>query len=433
MIKFGFLNDIKQKLKDIKFGKLFYNNKFVAVFSVIVSFVLWVVVASNGSESIPVTISDIPVDIHLSENAIQDGLQVFGGQNITAKVEITGNRLIVGQVTKNDIQISASQSAMSITSPGNYTLELSAKKVGILQDYEIVSDVKPSVITIMVDRYRESEFTVEPEINFHPKAGYFVGATTLSSPKVVLSGPETEISKIKKVKVSSNIPGEVSTPQNFSLPVIMYDAYDKPITSEIIKSSIGKVEVSIPVLMKKEVSIVPKFSNLPADIDFNNAYKDCIKVTPSKLQIAGPEDAIIAMKNIALEEIDFKSVNMQNNKFNLPINLPTGCRSLNNIYCADLFINMYPFREKTLVLNQFEFKDIPEGKNAEVYNGSISVTVLAPARVINYVKPSDLVAQIDFSGKIDFNSSMEMPVNIYVKELKDVWVSGEYSVNVGLN
>lgn len=435
MIEFiyKFLSKMRQKIKKIKFEKLFYNNKFVAVFSVILSFTIWIVVASNGTESVPVTIGDIPVDINLSENAIQDGLQVFGAQNITAKVEVTGNRLIVGQVTKNDIQVSASQSAMSIMSPGNYTLELSAKKVGVLQDYEIASAVKPSVITVMVDRYRESEFNVEAEINFNPKAGYFVGSTTLSAPKVVLSGPEAEISKIKKVKVASNIPGEVSTPLSLKLPIIMYDVYDRPITSETIKCSVNEIDVNIPVLMKKEVSIVPKFSNLPPDIDFGGEYKDCIRVMPSKLQIAGPEDMISAMKNITLEEIDFKTVNMQNNRFKLPIVLPQGCRSLNNNYYADLFINMYPFREKTLTINQFEFKDIPEDRKAEVYNGSINVTVLAPAKVINYVKPSDIVAQIDFSGKNDVNSSMEMPVNVYVKELKDVWVSGQYSVNVGIS
>ncbi len=433
MIKFEFLSKIKQKIKNIKFGKLFYNNKFVALFSVLLSFVVWVLVASNGSESSPVTISDIPVDIHLSESAIQDGLQVFGAQNITARVEIKGNRLVVGQVTKNDIQISASQSAMSIMSPGNYTLELSAKKVGVLQDYEILPSVKPSVITVMVDRYRESEFTVESEINFNPKAGYFVGATTLSSPKVVLSGPETEISKIKKVKVASNIPGEVSTPLNLKLPIIMYDAYDKTITSETIKCSVNEMDVNIPVLMKKELPIVAAFSNLPSGIDVGKTYKDHIKITPSKLEIAGPEDIILAMKNITLEEVDFRNVNMQNYKFNLPINLPQGCRSLNNNYTADLFINMYPFREKTLTINQFEFKGVPEGKTASVYNGSINVVVLAPAKVINYVKSSDIVAEIDFSDKKDFSSSMEMPVNVTIKELRDVWVSGQYSLNVSIN
>lgn len=433
MIKFEFLNRIRKRIKNIKIGKLFYSNKFVAVFSVLLSFIIWVCVASNGSESVPVVIGDIPVDIQLSENAVQDGLQVFGAQNITARVEIKGNRFVVGQVTKDNIQVSATQSAMSIMSPGNYTLELSAKKVGVLQDYEIVGGVKPSVITVMVDRYRETEFNVESEINFNPKAGYFVGATTLSSPKVTLSGPETEISKIKKVKVASNIPGEVSTPLNFKLPIVMYDAYDKVITSETIKCSANEVDVNIPVLMKKEFSIVPKFSNLPSEIDFNHTYKDAIKITPSKLEIAGPEDVISTMKNITLEEVDFRSVNMQSCRFKLPINLPQGCRSLNNVYEADLFINMYPFREKVITINQFEYKGVPEGKTANVYNGSINVTVLAPARVINYIKPSDIVAEIDFSDKKDFSSSMETPINVYVKELKDVWVSGEYRVNVNLS
>ncbi len=181
-INFDFWNKLNKKVKNIKFSRLFYNNKFLAVFSVLLSFVIWVAVASNKSESVSVMISDIPVDIHLSESAIQDGLQIFGLKNVTARVEVKGNRFVVGQVTKDNIQISASQSAVSIMSPGNYTLELSAKKVGVLQDYEIVSDVKPSVITVMVDRYRESEFTVESEINYTPKHDYFVGSTVLSSP-----------------------------------------------------------------------------------------------------------------------------------------------------------------------------------------------------------------------------------------------------------
>ncbi len=186
-------------------------------------------------------------------------------------------------------------------------------------------------------------------------------------------------------------------------------------------------------MLKKELSLVPKFSNLPQDIDFNKTYKDVVKITPSRLEIAGPENVISNLKNITLEEIDFRLVNMQNNKFNLPITLPQGCKSLNNTYYADLAINMYHFREKTLVINQFEFKGVPDGKKAEVYNGSINVTVLAPAKVINYVKPSDIVAQVDFSSRKDISSSMEMPVNVYVKELKDVWVSGQYNVNVSLS
>ncbi len=423
---------MKSKIKRINVNKLFYNNKFVAVFSFILSVIIWTTVSSNSTESIPVTISDIPVDIQLSESAVQDGLKIFSGHDITARVEITGNRLVVGQVTKDNIQISASQAASTIISPGNYTLELSAKKVGILKDYEIVSDVKPSVITVMVDRYRESEFDIEPEINFSSKPGYFVGNTVLSSQKVTLSGPETEVSKIKKVKVLSNIPGEIDSSITLKLPIIMYDAYDKAITNETISASVNEVEASIPILMKKEIEIIPDFSNLPSGITSKKEYREIAKVIPDKLEIAGPEDVVSALKNIKLDAIDFNKVNIQNSKFALPINLPQGCRSLNNVYSADVNLNLSQFREKILNINQFSFKNLPKGKTAKVYNKGINITVLASLNDINYIKSSNIVAEIDFEGKDDFVNSMEMPVKLYVKEPDTAWIYGQYYVNVNL-
>lgn len=431
MIKFN-IESLKKKIKKIRIGKLFYNNKFVAIFSVVASFITWVAVSSNGTESVPVTISDIPVSIQLSESAVQDGLRIFSGQDITARVEITGNRLVVGQVTKNDIQVTAPQAASTIMSPGNYTLELSAKKVGVLQDYEIVSDVKPSVITVMVDRYREAEFTVESEINFTPKTDYFVGNTILSSPKVTLSGPETEISKIKKVKIKSNVPGEVSSPITLKLPIIMYDAYDQPITNETISSSAYEVEASIPVLMKKEIDIISDFSNLPEGINLKKEYKDMIKVNPSKLEIAGPEDTISSLKSVKLDAVDFNSIDIQNNKFNLPINLPQGCRSLNNVYSAEVSLNMAQFREKSLTINQFSFKNVPQNKTANVYNGNLNITVLAPMSEFSSLKVSDLTAEIDFEGKNELSGSMEMPVKISINNHPGAWIYGKYFVNVNL-
>jgi len=419
-------------MKSINWGKLFYNNKFVAVFSVLSSLIIWIVVSSSSTESNPVTISDIPINVPLSESAVQDGLKIFSGHDLKARVEIAGNRLVVGQVTKDNIQISASQSAATIMSPGNYTLELSAKKVGLLKDYEIVSDVKPSVITVMVDRYRESEFTIEPEINFNPKQGYFVGNTVLSSQKVILSGPETEISKIKKVKILSNVPGEISSPITLRLPIVMYDAYDKQILSETISASVDEVEASIPVLMKKEIEILSDFSNLPVGIDIKKEYKDFAKVNPSKLEIAGPEEIVSVLKNVKLDAIDFNKVNFQNFKFVLPINLPQGCRSLNNVYTAEVNLNLSQFRERIFSINQFSFKNLPEGKKANVYNKSINILVLGPISEINSIKQSDIVAEIDFEGKNDFLSSMEMPVKLYIKNSDKSWIYGQYYVNVNV-
>lgn len=420
------------KIRNIRIGKLFHNNRFAAVFAVLASFITWVVVSSNDSDIVPVTVSDIPVDIQLSESAKQDGLRIFSGHNITARVEITGNRIIVGQVTKDDIQVTAPQAASTIMSPGNYTLELSAKKVGVLQDYNIVSDVKPSVITVMADRYREAEFEIEPDIDFTSKPGYFVGNTVLSTPKVTLSGPETEISKIKKVAVKSSVPGQISSTVHLKLPLIMYDAYGQPISSETITSSVNEIDATIPILMQKEVDISPNFSNAPESIDFKSGlYKDCVRVSPSKITVAGPDYVVSGLKTIELDSIDFTSVSTEKNKFALPINLPPDCKSLNNIYSVDVTINTSAFREKSLQIKDFEFLNLPEGKKAEAYNGEINVTVLAPSGKINLIKPSDISASVDCGG-IDSAGSSELPVNIKIINHGDAWIHGKYYVNVNI-
>ncbi len=420
------------KIRNIRIGKLFHNNRFAAVFAVLASFITWIVVSSNDSDIVPVTISDIPVDIQLSESAKQDGLRIFSGHNITARVEITGNRIIVGQVTKDDIQVTAPQAASTIMSPGNYTLELSAKKVGVLQDYNIVSDVKPSVITVMADRYREAEFEIEPEIDFTSKSGYYVGNTVLSSPKVTLSGPETEISKIKKVAVKSSVPGEISSTVHLKLPLIMYDAYGQPISSETITSSVNEVEATIPILMQKEVEISPNFSNALENIDFKSgAYKDIVRVTPSKITVAGPDYIVSELKKIELDSIDLNNVNLEKNKFTMPINLPQNCRSLNNTYSADVTVNMSGFREKNLQIKDFEFLNLPQGKSAEVYNGEINITVLAPTSKINLIKSSDIAASVDCGG-LESAGSSEMPVNLRIMNHGDAWVYGKYYVNVNI-
>lgn len=426
------MKSFTEKIKKITLGKLFYNNKFVMVFSVIMSFIVWIVVSSSKSESVPVSISDIPVDINLSESAVQDGLKIFSGQDVTARVDISGNRLVVGQVTKNDIQISAPQAASTIMSPGNYTLELSAKKVGLLQDYQIVSAVKPSVVTVMVDRYREAEFNIEPEINFTPKSDYFVGNTILSSQKVKLSGPETEISKIKKVKVKADIPGEISSTATLKLPIIMYDAYDKPITSETISCSVDEVDASVPVLMKKKIEIIPQFDNVPAGINLNKEYKDIVKLSPSTLEIAGPEDIVKSLNSVKLDPTNFRDISLQSNSFNMPINLPQGCRSLNNEYSSEVSLNLSQFKEKSFNINQFSFRNVPAGKQASVYNGEINITVLGPSNKLNSLKTSDISAEVVFSEDKEISNSMEMPVKITIKNHNSLWVYGTYYVNVNL-
>ena len=92
-------------MKKIDLGKfnmknLFYREKFIIILSIVLAFIIWLIISSNETESRPITISDIPINIELSGVAVSDGLRVFSGNNLTAEVSVTGNRIVVGQLSK---------------------------------------------------------------------------------------------------------------------------------------------------------------------------------------------------------------------------------------------------------------------------------------------------------------------------------------------
>ena len=196
---------MKMKIKKISIRKLFYNNKFVLIFSIILAFLLWIKFSTSSSESITKTISNIPINVPLSDSAQKDGLTVFGIDDVTAEVSVTGSRLVLGQLSKDNIQIFAQQSAGLINTTGNYTLELSARKNGILTDYEITSSVSPRFINVFVDHYKSKSFEVTPEIKYKSDPKYFSSPVSLSESNITISGPDSIVSSISKVSVEGEI------------------------------------------------------------------------------------------------------------------------------------------------------------------------------------------------------------------------------------
>ena len=146
-------------------ARVLSHNWVLMIIAFILSFTAWFIISANSQTETNVTISDIPITIELSEEAQNDGLQIFSGNDVTASVEVAGNRVTVGSLTASDITVTANQTN-SIIGAGTYTLPLSAKKTGLKTNYEIVSDVTPANITIFVDKLKEDSFDIENQIKY---------------------------------------------------------------------------------------------------------------------------------------------------------------------------------------------------------------------------------------------------------------------------
>ncbi|WP_085833748.1 CdaR family protein [Clostridium merdae] len=415
------------KNKKLDTSVLFYNDRFVMVFSVFTAIVLWFIMATVNTQERPRIIYDVPVTIKLSDASQEQGLKVFDQTVKTAKVSIRGNSIVVNRIKPENIQVVASL-ASSITQPNNYTLPLTAQKVGSLADYEIVS-VEPSSIIANVDVYKEVTFPVQDNITFKADPNYFVSPPSFSEDTVVISGPESEIAKIKKVSAEYEVKETLTKNKSFTTDLVLYNAYGEKLSTDKLTMSNKSVDVNITVLARKVVKLSPAFTGKPVGLALSSAVQ---KITPETIEVAGPEDVLANLNELSLEAIDFSKLSINNQNLQVDITLPPGCKNLSNVYTATVSLNFNGFKSKKLSVTDFQVKNLAASKSAQVFTKSLEMTLIGPAKQIDAITAADVFAQIDLAGKDSFTGHSEFPVTLVTKNNTSIWAFGEYKANVSV-
>jgi YbbR domain-containing protein len=419
------------KCKKLQFGKLFYNDKFVLIFSIFASLVLWFVLASTNTEEHPRVISNVPITITLSDSAQQDGLKVFSPVNSVAKVSIKGNSMIVNQIQASDLELTAL--ASTITAPGDYSVPLQVNKTGTLKDFDVDS-ITPSQIVVSVDRYKEKTFQIDANIEYKEgytsDTAYFVGLPTLSSDTVTISGPEKEVSQINKAAIEYQVTDTLRESKSFTSDVILYDANGNKLNIGKMKLSVSKVDVTIPVLPRKVLPLSIDFTNKPSGLNLTSSQ---ITIDPVNIEVAGPKESIESLKEISLTSIDFSDVSPTKNTFKINITLPNGCKNLSSIPTAQVTLNLDGMSTRSMVVKNFSVKNLASDKTAKVNTKSLTVTVVGPESEISKLTEGSLSAQIDMTGKENFTGNTEMPATIGISGTSSSWVYGSYMTNISVS
>jgi YbbR domain-containing protein len=419
------------KLKKISISRIFYNDKFVLIFSIFASVILWVVMASTNTQERPHEIPNVPISIKLSDAAQEDGLKVFSPVNATATVSIKGNSLIVNQVRASDLLVVA-KLASTITMPGSYPFDLSVEKKGTLTDFEATPS--PSQVIISVDRYKEKTFTIVNDIryksDYRSDLSFFVNTPTFSSDTVTISGPEKEISQVNRVSASYEISDTLRETKSFTTNLVMYDANGNKIVSDKLKMSADKVDVTIPVLSRKILPLNVNFTNKPVGLIFT---PDQIMIDPPSVEVAGPGDVLANLANISLAPLDFASISPTKNVFDLDVTLPVSCKNLSSIPVAKVTLDLSNLSTRKMVVTNFAVKNLEADKTASVYTKSLTVTVVGPDSEISKLTENSLVAQVDMAGRQNFTGHTETPVTISISNNTSSWVYGSYMANISVS
>lgn len=411
-------------------SRILSHNWVLLIIAFILSFTAWFIISANSQTETNVTISDIPIAIELSEEAQADGLQIFSGNDVTASVEVTGNRVTVGSLTPSDISVTANQTT-SIIGAGTYTLPLTAKKSGSKTNYNIVSSVTPANVTIFVDKLKEETFDIENQVKYSVDDGNYVNAS-LSETTVTLSGPETEISQIATVAVQGTVEGNLSNTQTIEKKLVYLDENGEELELQLSTADIDRVKVTLLIYPVVDVSLNVEVQNAPS------SYPK-ISISPSTIKVAGPKDALseITDNKFTVGALDFSKLSNEKISRSFDLSLPKGCKVISGETSATVSIDLSSYVSNTVTCKIASNIDSDKYKT-DFASSNIDITVFGPEDVVKDITASGISVIADFTGLLDDGVSgtvsLQVPLSITLTSaFSECWVYDSYTANVNVS
>lgn len=428
---------------------LFYNNKFLMVFSVIVAIILWATVKINYSADATRTVSDLKISLSNTVSQAADIEAFFGSEDLLAEVEVSGKAYNINKhaLTKDDIIVEAIGSY--VDAAGYKVLTLTAKIADTSTATDVnITKVTPSSITVYFDRKTTGTFNVEAKLENDMDSlvsdAFTVGQPVPSMSTVEVTGPATILNKLSKVYFKAQI-NEDNLPLTATKEVAAEIAYEldragdsKYLTCSSINNESNPATVTIPLYVSKEVDTSVKFVNQPA------VYAEelpSFRVSPSKVNVLyNTKDEEI--ETLYVGTVNFSDVSNKVNYFEFPVDEKLGVNIVDKTIAKftvslDMSsmssVTMEKTPSKIVLLNQDEnYNYIIDFEKSELN----AITVIGPADSLEKITNEDIQIEINVSS-LSLGRSEEQVVevsniSIASEKVNDCWIYGKYKAYISV-
>lgn len=379
--------------------RLFSHNIVLLIISFLLAFIAWIIISMNSQTETNVTISNIPVSITLPDTATEKGFQIFSDSEFTASVEVSGNRVSVGSLTPSDIQVTANQ-VSTIDHAGEYTLPLSAKKTGIKSNYNIISSVNPSAVTVFVDRFKEKDLTIDKsQMKVVVDSGYY-SEVTMSNDSVHLEGAASKVDEIESVAIIDTLNSVKSSPMTLQETLVFLDKNGKEIDLQYVTSDLKSVEVTVTSQPKKEVNLALDIQNAPDKAP-------AIVLVPARATVYGPAEQIALIKDdsVVIGTLDYRKLENKNYQIPYDISLPEELKDCHVIVESEdsvmAKIDLSSYSAKTITVD-IKTKVDTSKYTAEISSStSVKLTIYGPASVLSQLTAKNISVIADITQMAD--------------------------------
>lgn len=425
----------KTNKTDSLFSRLLDDNRLIFVCSVLLAFVLWCLVSAYASPEIERTISNVPVSVQLSDTPRQLGLQIFGDTEYFVDVTVRGPKyqLSENMFTPDNIKVTANTSY--VNSAGESSLNLRAEIADTSSNVDIVS-ISRSSVSVYFDTLKETVFTLEPDVRFPDgvepvNEGYILDTPILSVSSVTVSGPTTEVNKIKRVV--ARVENGMSLTNTTTSPAQIFMLGENNTNPVYCTCSADDLTVTMPV---------KKIVTLPVRVGFTNAPISYLStplaqsVSPETVSVALSSDIADTMEFFEVGTVDFSELDNTENYFTFYTADISDVKFIDPVpesftVCIDassMQKNEYP-----VTLSAVTTANLPE-EFLVTYDLSkaFNVSVIGPEASFANLSSSGIYAEVDYAGMDISEGRQTVNASFYVKSLTDCWCMGKYRIRADI-
>lgn len=431
------------KNKKISLESLFYNNRFLMIFSVLVALSLWTSVKINYSDETTRYLSDIKVNINTSVSQTGEYEAFYDAESILASVEVSGKAYNINQyaLSKDDIIVETANTY--VDSAGYKVLTLTAKiaETSGVTGVEITK-VEPSSITVYYDRKTTDTFNVEAKLDNDLSTlvdkKYTVGQLVPSMSTVEVTGPATILNKLTKVYFHARINEE-------ELPLTATKEVPAEVSFQLDRANEGKylvcqaidesnpATVTVPLYISKEVPTAVKFVNQPA---IYGEEPPMYKITPSKVTVLYNSNEAGEIDTLYVGTVDFSGVSNAHNYFEFAVDEKLGVSIVDkSVEKFAVSLDMSSMNKKTLDKTPGKIVFINQDEN---YTYSINyeksslnnIVVMGPDESLRNITADDVQIEINVSSLSKTRSTEQTVtvsnISIASDNFSDCWIYGKY-------
>lgn len=399
---------------------------FTMVISIFIAVLSWFIVINTAPDQERlVTVRNVPVNT--STNVLAGlGLNVIEGGNPQVSVQVRGRVIDVGNLTPEDIQVTASFA--DIAGAGTYDLRLTATTSA-----GTVVAVSPETISMTFDREVNKEVPVVVDINglSVPDNDYILGSVSASPSSVIVRGPEKEVNRIARAVVHAELEEPLTRSQVISSELFLIDSEDEVVSSSHVTSDFTAADITIPVKRKVELPLRVSFINVPEGFPMEELEYTLSNET---IVVAAQERSIANTTEIIAGVIDFEQLDLtEQNTYTFRVRLPDDFVNTENIENVVVEFNTEGLAAAYLNLNQFYIVNEPSGFTVASMTQSLyNVKIIGDEKTIKTLKSGDFMVTIDLSDRDVQVGQYEVPVSISAPTRGKVWALGAHTAVINI-